>query len=90
MKTTTFLMQAERVARFVDALLVARDALVTHDGLTILADAEKLSRWSINLSAALRVTDAVLQMAGTDTTQPLHLPIAHPHDEDDDPQQSGE
>lgn len=90
MKTASFLKQAEREARFVDALLMARYALVTHNGLTIFGDDVAASRWSINFGAELRCVDAALQMAGIDTTQPLYPPIAHPHDEDDDRPQSGE
>ncbi|WP_250519229.1 hypothetical protein [Caballeronia sp. ATUFL_M1_KS5A] len=38
MKATAFLEQAKREAQLVDALLVARYALVIHDGMTLLGD----------------------------------------------------
>ncbi|GAB5097700.1 hypothetical protein [Caballeronia sp. HLA56] len=71
MKTHAFLKQAEREARFVDALLLARYALTIHDGMTILGDDEDRSRWPMDFSIELGRIDEVLQMAGIDTTQPL-------------------
>jgi len=41
MKTTAFLEQAKREAQLVDALLVARYALVIHDGMTLLKASSK-------------------------------------------------
>ncbi|MDR5822358.1 hypothetical protein [Caballeronia sp. LZ043] len=75
MKATAFLEQAERKAQVVDALLVARYALVIHDGMTLLGDDEPPTRWRASFKAELRRIDAALQMAGIDTQQPLRPPM---------------
>jgi hypothetical protein len=84
MKTTTFLKHAEREAQFIDALL-ARYALTVHHGMTVLGDDEYSSPWPLNFSKELGRIDAVLQMAGIDTTQALHPPVGLSPDDDNAP-----
>ncbi|MDR5769612.1 hypothetical protein [Caballeronia sp. LZ028] len=74
MKATASLEQAKREAQLVDALLVARYALVIHDGMTLLGDDEPPSRWYVSFKAELTRIDAALRMAGIDTQQPLRPP----------------
>ncbi|QSN60460.1 MULTISPECIES: hypothetical protein [unclassified Caballeronia] len=84
MKATTFLEQAKREAQLVDALLVARYALVIHNGMTVLGDDEPPSRWQMRFHRELQCIDAALQMAGIDTTQALHPPNLFLSGDDDD------
>jgi hypothetical protein len=60
MKATAFLEQAKREAQLVDALLVARYALVIHDGMTLLGDDEPPTRWQVSFKAELMRIDAAL------------------------------
>ena len=78
MKPKTFIEQAEREAKLVDALLLARYTLVIHNGKLCTAERET---WEMNFRAELIRIDAALQMAGIDTTQPMHPPFRY--DEDD-------
>ncbi|SAL78177.1 hypothetical protein [Caballeronia telluris] len=75
MKVTALIEQADRQAQLVDALLLARYALVIHDGMTLLGDDEPPSRLRINFRSELERIDAALQAAGIDTTQALAPPI---------------
>lgn len=75
MKATAFLGQAKREAQLVDALLVARYALVIHDGMTLLGDDGPPKQWRVSFKAELHRIDAALQMAGIDTEQPLRPPM---------------
>jgi hypothetical protein len=75
MKATAFLEQAKREAQLIDALLVARYALVIHDGMTLLGDDEPPTRWRASFKAELQRIDAALQMAGIETQQPLRPPM---------------
>jgi len=84
MKATAFLKQARREAQLVDALLVARYALVIHDGMTLLGDGKPPTRWQACFKAELMRIDAALQMAGIDTQQPLRPPMLDRHDGDGD------
>jgi len=84
MKATKFLEQAKGEAQFVDALLVARYALVIHDGMTLLGDDEPPSRWQMRFTRELQCIDAALQSAGIDTTQALHPPNLDCKADDDD------
>ena len=87
MKANTFLKQAEREARFVDALLLARYALTIYHGVTVIGDDENGSTWPLDFSHELRHIDEVLQMAGVDTTRPLRppgLPNDSPWEDDAD------
>ncbi|KIG11172.1 hypothetical protein BurMR1_1832 [Burkholderia sp. MR1] len=84
MKATTFLEQAQREAQLVDALLVARYALVIHDGMTLLGDDDPPSRWAMRFDRELQCIDTALQMAGIDTTQALHPPNLYWKDDDAD------
>ncbi|WP_143062224.1 hypothetical protein [Paraburkholderia diazotrophica] len=54
--------------------------LVIHDGKMCSAEGET---WELDFSSELERIDEVLQMAGIDTTQPLHCPIRW-RDEDED------
>jgi len=84
MKATTFLEQAKREGQLVDALLVARYALVIHDGMTLAGDDEPPLRWPMRFDRELQCIDAALQMAGIDTTQALHPPNLYWKDDDVD------
>ncbi|MDR5806471.1 hypothetical protein [Caballeronia sp. LZ001] len=75
MKATAFSEQAKREAQLIDALLVARYALVIHDGMTLLGDDEPPTRWRVSFKVELQRIDAALQMAGIDTYQPLRPPM---------------
>ncbi|SAL55298.1 hypothetical protein AWB73_06032 [Caballeronia turbans] len=75
MKATAFLEQAKREAQLIDALLVARYALVIHDGMTLLGDDEPPTRWRASFKAELRRIDAALEMTGIDTQRPLRPPM---------------
>ena len=84
MKAIAFLEQARREAQLVDALLVARYALVIHDGMTLLGDDEPPTRWQACFRAELMRIDAALLMAGIDTQQPLRPPMLDQRDDEDD------
>ncbi|SAK79798.1 hypothetical protein AWB79_05099 [Caballeronia hypogeia] len=90
MKATAFLEQAKREAKLVDALLVARYALVIHDGMTLLGDDEPPTRWRVSFRTELERIDAALQMAGIDTQQPLCPPVLDWSDGDGDHQHDGD
>jgi hypothetical protein len=47
METNAFLKQAEREARFVDALMPARYALAIYHGVTVIGDDECGSAWPL-------------------------------------------
>ncbi|MEI6002731.1 hypothetical protein H3V53_38230 [Paraburkholderia bengalensis] len=79
MKTQTFIDQAKREAKLVEALLLVRYTLVIHDSNIIRCEGEE---WRLDFSPELDVIDAALQMAGIDTTQPLIAPVRR-SDEDD-------
>ncbi|TCG05321.1 hypothetical protein BZM27_34585 [Paraburkholderia steynii] len=81
MKTSAFIQQAERQAKLVDALLLARYTLVIHDGNIIRCEGEE---WILDFRPELDVIDAALEMAGIDTTQPLIAPVRRRDDKDDD------
>ena len=86
MESDEFLKQAEREAQFVDALLLARYVLTIYDGMTVLGDDTDSSGLPLNFGFELQRIEAVLQMAGVDTTQPRHLPSRRlPHTDDDNP-----
>ncbi|CAN7726585.1 hypothetical protein [Paraburkholderia hospita] len=72
MKAKAFIDQVKRQAKLIDALLFARYTLVIHDRKMCSAEGET---WELNFSAELAEIDVALQMAGIDTTQPLHAPI---------------
>ncbi|MPW17856.1 hypothetical protein GCT13_13135 [Paraburkholderia sp. CNPSo 3157] len=80
MKPKAFIEQAERESKLIDALLLARYMLVIHDGKLCSAEGET---WELDFSPELKRIDEALQMAGIDTTQPLHCPIRW-RDEDED------
>jgi hypothetical protein len=80
MKSAAFIQQAEREAKLVDALLLARYSLVVHDHKWINSEGET---WELDFGAELEEIDAALQMAGIDTTEALRPPI---RGRDDDPQ----
>jgi hypothetical protein len=75
MKVTALIEQADRQAQLVDALLLARYALVVHDGMTLLGDDEPPPRLRISFRCELERIDAALQAAGIDTTQALAPPL---------------
>jgi hypothetical protein len=72
MKAKAFIDQAKREAKLIDALLLARYMLVIHDGKMCSAEGETSE---LDFSAELAEINAALQIAGIDTTQPLHPPI---------------
>jgi hypothetical protein len=78
MKTSAFIQQAEREAKLVDALLLARYTLVIHDHKRINSEGET---WEFDFGAELEEIDAALQMAGIDTTEALRVPIRRRHDD---------
>ncbi|TCK43962.1 hypothetical protein B0G84_2310 [Paraburkholderia sp. BL8N3] len=80
MKPKTFIEQAEREAKLVDGLLLARYTLVIHHGKLCTAERET---WKMDFRAELSRIDSALQMAGIDTTQPLHPPFRYDEDEDE-------
>jgi hypothetical protein len=80
MKTAAFIQQAEREAKLVDALLLARYTLVIHNHKWINSEGES---WELDFGAELEQIDAALQMAGIDTKEVLRAPIRR---RDDDPQ----
>lgn len=80
MKAKTFIEQAEREAKLVDALLLARYTLTIHSGKRCTAERET---WQMDFRAELIRIDSALQMAGIDTTQPFHLPFRYDEDEDE-------
>ncbi|WP_167354164.1 hypothetical protein [Caballeronia fortuita] len=82
--------QAKREAQLVDALLVARYALVIHDGMMLVGDDEPPTRWRVSFRTELERIDAALQMAGIDTQQPLRPPMLDRSDGDGDHQHDGD
>jgi hypothetical protein len=80
MKAKTFIEQAERDAKLIDALLLARYMLVIHDGKLCTAEGET---WRLDFRPELDEIDAALQMAGIDTTQPLAAPVRRWRERDD-------
>ncbi|MDR5884011.1 hypothetical protein QCE69_37625 [Caballeronia sp. LZ032] len=90
MKATEFLEQAKREAQLVDALLVARYALVIHDGMMLLGDDEPPTRWRVSFRAELLRIDAALEMAGIDTQQPLRPPMLDGGDGEGDHEGDGD
>jgi hypothetical protein len=72
MKAKAFIDQAKREAKLIDALLLARYMLVIHDHKLCTSEGET---WELDFAPELKEIDDALQMAGIDTTQPLHAPI---------------
>lgn len=56
----------------VRALLIARHALVTHDGIRATSEGES---WTLDFRSALSEIDAALQDAGIDTNKPMLAPV---------------
>jgi hypothetical protein len=79
MKAKAFIDQAKREAKLIDALLPARYMLVIHDGKMCSAEGET---WELDFRPELDEIDVALQMAGIDTTQPMHAPVRR-RDEDE-------
>lgn len=71
MSAADFIKNATRDGKIIDALHVARYALVTHDGMTVECDG---GRWKTDFSEELRQIDVVMAMLGIDLTQPLPAP----------------
>lgn len=78
MKPQTYIAQAEREAKLIDALLLARYTLAIHNAKLCTAERET---WEMNFQLELSRIDEALQVAGIDTTQPLHPRFRY--DEDD-------
>ncbi|AQH05151.1 hypothetical protein A9R05_39810 (plasmid) [Burkholderia sp. KK1] len=56
---------ARRQQQLVDELLVARDALVIHDGMMMLVYDEPPPRWRVSFKADLQRIDAALQQGAS-------------------------
>ncbi|TCK32509.1 hypothetical protein B0G84_8315 [Paraburkholderia sp. BL8N3] len=78
MKPQTFIQHAEREAKLIDALLLARYTLAIHNGKLCTAERET---WEMNFRLELSRIDAALQVAGIDTTEPLHPPFRYDGDD---------
>lgn len=61
----------KRDAQIIQALHVARYALVTHGGLTVSCEG---SSWKMDFSGELDEIDKVMEMLGVDLSQPLPAP----------------
>lgn len=61
----------KRDAQIIDALHIARYALVTHNSLTVRCEG---TEWPINFEAEISKIDEVMTMLGVDLTQPLPAP----------------
>lgn len=80
MSATEFIKSAERDAKIIDALHVARYALVINNGLTVRCEGEF---FPLDFETEIQQIDTVMQMLGIDTTQPLPAPVQwREHDED--------
>ncbi|AUT70213.1 MULTISPECIES: hypothetical protein [Paraburkholderia] len=80
MNTTEFIQQAERQAKIVEALLLARYTLVIHDSNIIRCEGEE---WTLDFRPEIEVIDAALELAGIDTTQPMIAPARRRDDDSD-------
>lgn len=76
------LASIKRDAKIINALHVARYALVIHDGCKFIIEGTQLKT---DFSEEINSVDEVLIMLGLDPTQPLPAPVKNrERDEDDD------
>jgi hypothetical protein len=66
MKANEWVREAERESKLVDALYQARYAIAVHHGMTVRSEREERA---LDFAHELKVIDAALGMAGTDTTR---------------------
>jgi ABC-type uncharacterized transport system permease subunit len=79
MKSADFVQRAERDARIVQALHLARYLLVTHHALTVRAEGEQ---WQLDFTRGIHTLTDALELMGIDTSNGLPAPM-RPGDEDD-------
>ncbi|MDR6485355.1 hypothetical protein [Paraburkholderia terricola] len=80
MKPDSFVQQAERDAKIVQALHVARYTLVIHDGNMIRCEGEE---WQLDFRREIALLGEAMELLGIDTSQPLIAPVQW-KDEDED------
>jgi hypothetical protein len=74
-------MTLKRNAQIIDALHVARYALVIHNGRRMTCEGET---FRTDFNAELAKIDEVMTMLGVDLSEPLPAPIGNSHDEEDE------
>ena len=72
MEPESFIRQAERDAKVIDALFVARYSLVTHHSLTVHCEG---FQWQMDFKAQIDEIDEVLRLLGIDTTEQMLAPV---------------
>ena len=77
MKPGAYIAQAERDAKVIEALHVARYALVTHDSLTVRCEG---GEWEMDFSGQIAQLTEAMELMGVDMSQPLLAPM-RPSDE---------
>lgn len=79
MSASSFISAAERDGKIIDALHVARYALVIHDGLVFECEGE---RHKMDFTVEIEKIDEVMTMLGVDLTEPLPAPVKGDQDEE--------
>lgn len=65
-------LDASEQPPLVRALLIARYALVIHNGMTVISEGES---WRLDFSSQLAEIDAALKEAEIDTSKPMLAPV---------------
>lgn len=79
MKSSNFVRQAERDAKVVEALHLARYLLVIHHSLTVRAEGEE---WQLDFTRGIESLTAALELLGIDTSNGLPAPMPPGDDHD--------
>ena len=72
MESDAFIRRAERDAKVIDALYVARYMLVTHHSLTVHCEGE---HWQMDFKPQIQQIDEALRLLGIDTNEPMVAPV---------------
>ena len=81
MSASKFIEATERDAKIIDALHLARYALVIHHSLPFECEGE---RGRLDFTEEVEKIDAVMTMLGVDLTEPLPAPKQFPEVDDED------
>ena len=71
MEPDSFIRQAERYAKVIEALYVARYMFVTHHSLTVHCEGEQ---WKMDFKPQIEQIDEALRLLGIDTSEPMIAP----------------
>jgi hypothetical protein len=75
MEFDAFIRQAERDAKVVDALYIARHMLATYHGLIVHSEREQ---WKTDFRPQIKQIDTALRLLGIDIDDPMIAPTERP------------